>query len=275
MTGRPWLAARSGGGGLRGGDFAGADGGRDANVFRPIDREDVGAGGVVAVGADDIHTATAEAEGLHEARIVERGAGVGVEDDELLTNDVHVGLGRAELGRVFGEDADADVDARVEEERTELGHAHADRSRAGETGDDLGIVAELIPEGQADDEAVGHTAGVGGEGLDLLVDLRDGVVAREGDVGRGGERGERGEDLGLVGGDGGGDEGLGLGLLQAEWIVLASLVALVVVDGDFEGLRETVVSRIAGGELKALGGAADSAGGVDDLNLNSAVEPSG
>ena len=78
-----------------------------------------------------------------------------------------------------------------------------------------------------------------------------------------------------MGGDGGGDEGLGLGFLQAERIVLTGLVALVVVDGDFEGLRETVVSRIAGGELKALGGAADGAGGVDDLNLNSAVEPSG
>lgn len=195
-----------------------------------------------------------------------------MEDDELLTDDVHVGLGRAELGGVLGEDADADVDARVEQKRTELGHAHADGGRAGETGDDLGVVAELVPEGQADDEAVGQAAGVGGEGLDLLVDLRDGIVAREGDVGRGGERCECCEDLGLVGGDGGRDEGLGLGLLQAEWIILAGLVALVVVAGDFEGLRETVVGGIAGGELKALGRAANGAGGVDDLERVLVVE---
>jgi len=58
--------------------------------------------------------------------------------------------------------------------------------------------------------------------------------------------------------DGGRDEGLGLGLLQAERIVLTGLVALVVVDGDFERLRETVVGGVAGGELKALGGAADA-----------------
>jgi hypothetical protein len=37
----------------------------------------------------------------------------GVEDHQLLTDDVHVGLGRAELGGVFGEEADADFDARV------------------------------------------------------------------------------------------------------------------------------------------------------------------
>jgi hypothetical protein len=61
-----------------------------------------------------------------------------------------------------------------------------------------------------------------------------------------------------VRGDGGRNEGLRFGLLQAERIVLARLVALVVVDGDFEGLRETVVGGIAGGELKALGGAADA-----------------
>jgi hypothetical protein len=72
--------------------------------------------------------------------------------------------------------------------------------------------------------------------------------------------------------NGGRDEGLSLRLLQAEGIVLAGLVALVVVDGDFERLRETVVGGIAGGELKALGRAADSAGGVDDLERVLVVE---
>jgi hypothetical protein len=38
-----------------------------------------------------------------------------VEDHQLLADDVHVGLGRAEFGGVLGEDTDADVDARVEE----------------------------------------------------------------------------------------------------------------------------------------------------------------
>jgi hypothetical protein len=92
-----------------------------------------------------------------------------------------------------------------------------------------------------------------------------GVVGREGEVGRGGERGERGEDLRLVGGDGGRDERLGLGLLQAERVALAGLVAFVVVDGDFQRLRQAVVSGIAGGELQSLGGTADGARGIDDL----------
>lgn len=100
---------------LAAGDLAGADGGRDADVFRPVDGEDVGAGGVLAIHANHVHTATAQAEGLHEARIVERGALAGVEDHQLLADDVHVGLGRAEFGGVLGEDTDADVDARVEE----------------------------------------------------------------------------------------------------------------------------------------------------------------
>jgi hypothetical protein len=39
-----------------------------------------------------------------------------MEDHHLLTDDVHVGLGAAEFGGVPGEDADTDVDARVEEE---------------------------------------------------------------------------------------------------------------------------------------------------------------
>lgn len=73
-------------------------------------------------------------------------------------------------------------------------------------------------------------------------------------------------------GDGGRDEGLGFGPLQAERIVLARIVALVVVDGEFEGLRETVVGGIAGGELKSLGGAVHSARGVDDRERILVVE---
>jgi hypothetical protein len=60
----------------------------------------------------------------------------------------------------------------------------------------------------------------------VVVDLCDGIIGRQSDVGGAGERGERGKDFGLVGGDGGRDEGLRLGLLQAERVALPCLVAL-------------------------------------------------
>jgi hypothetical protein len=251
--------------GLAGGELAGADRAGDADVFAPVDRQNIRAGGVVAVGANHVHTASAQAEGFHEAGVVERGAGVGVEDHQLLADDVHVGFDAAQLGRVLGQNTDADVDAGVEEQRAELGHAHPDRGRTGEAGDHFGVVAQLVPERQADHQAVGHAAGVGREGFNLLVEFGDGVVTRQGDVGRSRQRGQRGEHLGLVRGDGGGDEGLGFRLFQAKGIALAGFVAFVVVDGDFECLGKTVVGGVAGGEFEAFGGAADGAGGVDHL----------
>ncbi len=250
---------------LAGGEFPGADGAGYADVFRPIDRQNIRAGRVVAVGADDVHATSAQPEGLHEAGVVERGAGIGVEDHQLLADNVYVGFGQAEFCRVPGQDADADVDAGVEQQRAELGHTHTDRGRTGEAGDHFGVVAELVPERQADHQAVGHAAGVGGEGFDLLVEFGDGVIARQGDVGSGREGGQGGEHFGFVGGDSGGDEGLRLGLFEAEWVALTGLVAFVVVDGDFEGLREAVVGGVAGGEFEAFGGTADSTGGVDHL----------
>src|SRR5688572_15312950 len=65
--------------GLRRGEFARAHRAGYSDVFGPIDRENIGAGRVVAVGADDIDAAAAGAEGLHKARIVERGALAGME----------------------------------------------------------------------------------------------------------------------------------------------------------------------------------------------------
>jgi hypothetical protein len=99
----------------------------------------------------------------------------------------------------------------------------------------------------------------------LLVEFGDGVIARQGDVGCGREGGQGGEHFGFVRGDGGGDEGLGCRLFEAEWIAFTGLVAFVVVDGDFEGLREAVVGGVTGGEFEAFGGTADGARGVDDL----------
>jgi hypothetical protein len=54
------------------------------------------------------------------------GLWLGVKQDELLANDVHRVLGDAELGRILGQDADADIDGRVEQERSELRHRDAD-----------------------------------------------------------------------------------------------------------------------------------------------------
>ena len=52
------------------GDALGGDGAGELDVFSPVDGKDVGAAGFFAVSADDIHSASAGAKCLHEARIV-------------------------------------------------------------------------------------------------------------------------------------------------------------------------------------------------------------
>ena len=127
------------------------------------------------------------------------------------------------------------------------------------------------PSWQADDHAVGHHAGFGGDALDEGIDFGDGVAGvvgstpAAGAVFRGKVGGDGVEDLGLVGGDCGRDKRACFGLLQVERIALPSLVALVVVDGDFQSLGEAVEGGIGGGKLKPAGGTADGAGGVEDL----------
>ena len=56
--------------GLRDGDALRGDGAGELDVFSPVDGKDLGAAGFFAVSADDIHSASAGAECLHEARIV-------------------------------------------------------------------------------------------------------------------------------------------------------------------------------------------------------------
>jgi myo-inositol-1-phosphate synthase len=56
-----------------------------------------------------------ERDRLESKKISKTGAVTSMLPYPIHPDDVHVGLGRAELGGVFGEDADADVDARVEE----------------------------------------------------------------------------------------------------------------------------------------------------------------
>jgi len=71
----------------------------------------------------------------------------------------------------------------------------------------------------------------------VIIDFGNGVITRQNDIRSRREVGELSEDFYLVRGDRRRNEGLRFGLLQAKRIAFAGLVALVIVDGDFEGLR--------------------------------------
>ena len=253
------------------GDPGCGDGGGDLDILGPIDGKDVRPGGFFAVDPYKVDSAAAGTEGLHEGWIVDGGGLRSVEEVEFAADDVAGFLGAAPFGVVAGKDADANIDIGVEQKGGELAVGDADGVGSGKACDDLWVVAYDSPSWQADDHAVGHHAGFGGDVFDEGIDFSDGIAGVVGSAPSagavyGGEVCGNGvEYFGLMGGDGRGNKRPRFGLLQVERIALPCLVALVVIDGDFQSLGEAVVSGIGGGELKPAGGTADGAGGIEDL----------
>ncbi len=118
-------------------------------------------------------------------------------------------------------------------------------------------------------DAIGQHAGRIGNGLDLFIDLIDGINVRIAPVTPAAHGGDAGLDgrqhFVFVREHGGIHEHAGLGLLQENRVGVAGRVAFGIVNGDFERLRFAVVCRIRRIELHPLGGTANGAGGLKHL----------